>query len=170
MENTQERSVIVQYEDRVVRMGVDGTKGVDLALVSSVNKNFNVLCESKDMIQVNMVRGVLKKVFFAKKAGQSDKIFMVSHGNQKGEIENDEAYQLTAGRLVAFEPDYVTMRDMRKKNMKQVVQQAFYILSDQQQLLHIQSSDEIKFRQLRSFDLSHYQLTIQLQAIKEHPW
>ena len=26
------------------------------------------------------------------KAGQSDKIYMISHGNQKGEIENEEAY------------------------------------------------------------------------------
>lgn len=32
MENTQERSLIVQYEDRIVRLGVDGTKGVDIAL------------------------------------------------------------------------------------------------------------------------------------------
>ena len=32
MDNTTERSLIVQYDDRIVRLGVDGQKGVDLKL------------------------------------------------------------------------------------------------------------------------------------------
>ena len=102
IDTTAERSLIVQYDDRIVRMGIDGAKGVDPQYQSTINKTFNVICEPKEMIKVNLVRGVAKKIFYAKRVGQSDKIYMAKHGNQKGELENDEIFQLTSGQLISF--------------------------------------------------------------------
>ena len=167
MDNTIERSLIVQYDDRIVRLGVDGQKGVDLKLKSTVNKTYDMICEPKEMVKVNLVRGVAKKIFYAKRVGQSDKIYMVKHGNQKGEIENEEIFQLTSGKLISFAVDAYNLRLMRAKKAYQLKHQSFFVLTDQQTVIQVYSNDEIKFRQLNTYDIGNYNLNVELQKIND---
>ena len=76
-----ERSLLVQFEDSIVRMGVDGSMADD-ELKSTANLAFDVICPKDEHIKLNMVRGVASKVFYAGKKGKSEKIYMANHGDQ----------------------------------------------------------------------------------------
>lgn len=62
-----------------MRLGVDGTKASADELSSSHNKNREELCKKEDMIKLYMVRGASKKIFYAKRDGKAEKIYMVNH-------------------------------------------------------------------------------------------
>ena len=126
-----------------------------------------MICEPKEMIKVNLVRGVAQKIFYAKRVGQSDKIYMVKHGNQKGEIENEEIFQLTSGKLISFAVDAYNLRLMRAKKAYQLKHQSFFVLTDQQTVIQVYSNDEIKFRQLNTYDIGNYNLNVELQKIND---
>lgn len=147
--------MIVQYEDGIYRLGVDGTKASDEGLGSTANKNRDLLCPKDDMIKLYMVRGAAKKIFYARRVGKAEKIYMVNHGPLLGEsVENKECFQLTSGKIVAFEPDSGNHVSKFSKNTTALVEQSFYILNDQQMMYHIHSKDETKFRVIRQIDLS----------------
>lgn len=123
------------------------------------------------MIKLYMVRGAAKKIFYARRVGKAEKIYMVNHGPLLGEsVENKECFQLTSGKIVAFEPDSGNHVSKFSKNTTALVEQSFYILNDQQMMYHIHSKDETKFRVIRQIDLSQYDLNLKLNDLKSQPW
>ena len=92
---------------------------------------------------------------------------MVKHGNQKGEIENEEIFQLTSGKLISFAVDAYNLRLMRAKKAYQLKHQSFFVLTDQQTVIQVYSNDEIKFRQLNTYDIGNYNLNVELQKIND---
>lgn len=167
IEGKLERSLIVQYEDGIYRLGVDGTKSSDEGLSSTANKNKETLCPKEDMNKLYMVRGAAKKVFYARRVGKAEKIYMVNHGPLLNEaVENKECFQLTSGKIVAFEPDSSNHVSRFSKSSTALVEQSFYILNDQQMMYHVHSKDETKFRVIRQIDLSQYDLNLKLSDLK----
>lgn len=96
---------------------------------------------------------------------------MVNHAQLlSAPVENKECFQLTNGKIVSFEPDSSNNLTKFDKSQSTLVEQSFYILNDQQQLFHIHSKDETKFRVLRQLDLSQYDLNLKLNDLKLRPW
>ena len=171
IEGKLERSLIVQYEDGIYRLGVDGSKASADELTSTKNANRELLCSKDDMIKLYMVRGAAKKIFYARRVGKAEKIYSINHAQLLGaKVEHKECFQLTNGKIVAFEPDSSCNVTKFDRNQSNLIEMSFYIMNDQQQLFHIHSKDETKFRVIRQLDLSQYDLNLKLNDLKLKPW
>ena len=170
IEGRRKRSLVVQYNNQIEYLGIDGTVA-ETGLHSINNSKMETLCGSNEMLQLNMVRGLSSKVFYAKEVGKQHKICMVNHGNNIDELENRDVFQLNSGKIIAFEPDpeNAVTRDYDETG-KTITPQSFYILNDQQLIVHVKSNDEVRFRVIRNIDLSKFELGQMFKALESKPW
>ena len=146
----------MQYNDGILAATLNGKNG------------WEEICSGSTMVRRHLVRGYKDRIYFAMISESTEKVFELSLSSAPEELTNREVYQHVGGKIVALEPDCENIMD--DTNEKSVITQAFYLMDENQKILHIVEEDTGKFKVKEVIDFSLHVKRRDFARLRDQDW